>query len=351
MRDAHTTVSTTGTGELAQQISSSDYAELKRLIRQHGLLEPQLRYYSWLTAFILCLLLLSVTLLLAFPHSWFQLANAVLAAFVFTQIGFLGHDAGHRQICRVPRHNEFLGLVLGNLLIGLSFAWWNDKHNRHHGNPNHLDLDPDVEIPGIAFCKESATRKRGLARFLVKYQAFFFIPLLTVAAVNFQFRSILFLLHRKPRGQRFLVEAGLLATHHLLYWIGVLVLMGIWQGLLFMLVHQCILGLYMGMTFASNHKGMLVLDQTYQMSFLHRQILTTRNLRANPVLDFLFGGLGCQIEHHLFPSIPRNNLRAAAPTIRAFCQAHAIMYHETGVLAAFREILCHLHHVGATVRR
>jgi fatty acid desaturase len=70
---------------------------------------------------------------------------------VFTQIAFVGHDAGHRQIVRGRRANDRVGLLNANLLVGVSFGWWVGKHDRHHSNPNHEDLDPDISIPALAF--------------------------------------------------------------------------------------------------------------------------------------------------------------------------------------------------------
>ena len=78
-------------------------------------------------------------------NSWWQLAVAVFLAVMFTQVGFLGHDAGHRQIFGSRRASYVLGLLYGNLCIGLSYGWWVDKHNRHHAHPNKI---------GRASCRE-----------------------------------------------------------------------------------------------------------------------------------------------------------------------------------------------------
>jgi len=86
------------------------------------------------------------------------------------------------------------------------------------------------------------------------------------------------------------------------------------------------------------------------MDFLHRQVLTSRNIHAHPWTDFWYGGLNYQIEHHLFPGMPRNRLKQAQPVIKSFCQAHAIPYHKTGVLRSFQEIFQHLHQIGAPLR-
>ena len=93
----------------------------------------------------------------------------------------------------------------------------------------------------------------------------------------------------------------------------------VWQGLLFIAVNQLLIGLYIGSTFAPNHKGMLMLDGKLQLDFLRRQVLTSRNVKSSPVNDFLYGGLNYQIEHHLFPSMPRNRLKEAQKIVRPFC--------------------------------
>ena len=123
------------------------------------------------------------------------------------------------------------------------------------------------------------------------------------------------------------------------------------QAVLFIAVHRGLFGMYMVSIFAPNHKAMPVLDRDSQLDFLHRQVLTSRNVIAHPITDFWYGGLNYQIEHHLFPSMPRNKLREVQVIVKAFCRAHSIAYHETSVLQSYREILQHLHEVGAPLRK
>ncbi|MDQ3498556.1 MAG: fatty acid desaturase, partial [Actinomycetota bacterium] len=151
---------------------------MKRLIKKNGLLDRQPAYYAAKTALTLGLLAVSLALLFVLGNTWFQLLNAAYLAFVFVQISLLAHDFGHRQFSfRAPWKNDWLTLVFGNLLLGLSRQWWIDKHNEHHGHPNQMDLDPDVDIPLLAFEEEQALAKRGFARFVVKYQAALIFPL------------------------------------------------------------------------------------------------------------------------------------------------------------------------------
>src|SRR5258708_24986904 len=68
--------------------------------------------------------------------SWWQLAVAAFLAVIFTQIAFLGHDAGHRQVFGTRRARYGGGGLLGNLGIGLSYGWGGGKPNPHHPPPH-----------------------------------------------------------------------------------------------------------------------------------------------------------------------------------------------------------------------
>ena len=329
---------------LTARLRENEYGELKRLIKQNGLLDRQPIYYTFQILLILSLLALSLTFLVLIDSVWLQLLNAALLAFVFTQIGFIGHDAGHRQIFRTTGKNEIAGLAV-NFLLGTSRSWWIDKHNRHHSNPNQLDVDPDISIPVLAFSEEQAGAKRGVLRFIVRYQAYLFFPLLLLEGVGVRVASFQFM--ARTRAKYILPELLLATVHFVLYFGFLFFVLGVWQATAFIVVHHALFGLYVGSTFAPNHKGMLLLDKDSQMDFLRRQVLTSRNVKANSLTDFWYGGLNYQIEHHLFPNMPRNKLREAQKIVKAFCRARSIPYCETSMLQSYGEVLQYLHQVSA----
>ncbi len=326
------------------RLSENDYAELKQLINQKGLLHKQPAYYTGQILLILSLLALSLTFVVLVDTLWLQLLNAAFLAFVFGQIGFVGHDAGHRQIFHATGKNDITGLAVG-LLLGTSRSWWIDKHNRHHGNPNQLDVDPDISIPVLAFSEEQARTKRGVLRFVVRFQAYLFFPLLALEGLGLRLASIQFM--ARIRARYILPELFLATVHFVLYFGFLFSVLGVWQATAFIIVHQALFGLYVGSTFAPNHKGMPLLDKGNQLDFLRRQVLTSRNVKANPLSDFWYGGLNYQIEHHLFPNMPRNKLRDAQEIVKPFCQARSVSYCETSMLQSYREVLRYLHQVGA----
>jgi fatty acid desaturase len=330
----------------------SDYAVLSRQIRQAGMLKRRPAYYTIKIAANLGLLALGGVAFALLGRSWYQLFVAAFLGIVFTQIAFVGHDAGHRQISGSRRVNDLLGVLHGNLLIGLSYGWWVAKHNRHHANPNHENRDPDIDSSAIAFTTGHALARRGRpARALARHQAYLFFPLLLLEGINLHVASVRALLgDRTARSTPKLAEALLLGAHLAGYLTVLLTVLSPLQAAVFVVVHQCVFGFYMGCTFAPNHKGMPILYDDHKLDFLRRQVLTSRNIRGGRFADFVLGGLNYQIEHHLFPSMPRPSLRHAQRIVRAHCRQHGLAYHESTIFGSYRQVLSHLHSVGAPLR-
>jgi fatty acid desaturase len=312
------------------------------LDRRHG-------YY--LTKIIITGVLLAAgwTIFALAGDTWWQLAVAGALAFVFTQIGFIGHDAGHRQIFRSKRANYLVGLIHGNLAIGLSYGWWVDKHNRHHAHPNQEELDPDIRVGVLAFTAEQARTKRSVSRFIARNQRYLFFPLLLLEAMHLHVAAIQALASRQRVRNRSW-EIALLAVHIIGYLAAVFLVLTPLKAVAFIVVQQALFGLYLGCSFAPNHKGMPILSADDQTDFLRRQVMTSRNVRGGPLVDFTLGGLNYQIEHHLFPSMPRPNLRKAQAIVRGFCQQHGLAYCETTLVRSYAEALSHLHEAGRPLR-
>jgi fatty acid desaturase len=325
-----------------------EYTQLSRQIKQAGLLDRRHGWYATRIGLNLALLAAGWVTFAVIGESWWQLVTAAYLAVVFTQLAFVGHDAGHRQLFRSRRANDQVGLVHANLLVGISFGWWVPKHNRHHTNPNHEDLDPDISITALAFTTDQATAKAGLVRLVARYQAWLFFPLLLLEAAHLHLASSKAIL--KGSGRANTIEGLLLLTHVAAYLTALLLVLTPLQAVAFIVVQQGLFGLYLGCSFAPNHKGMPTLTDADQLDFVRRQVLTSRNVAGSRFVDFLLGGLNYQIEHHLFPNMPRPNLRSAQPLIQAFCRQHGLPYAEASLFGSYAEALRHLHTVGAPLR-
>src|ERR1039457_5309049 len=322
----------------------SEYAQLSRQIKEAGLLEQCPRYYIWKITLNAAALTAGWTAFVLVGDSWWQLAVAAFLAVVFTQVGFLGHDAGHRQIFGSRRSNYVLGILLGNLGIGLSYGWWVSKHNRHHAHPNTEGEDPDIMISVLAFTSTQARTSKGLARLAFRFQGYLFFPILLLEAVSLHSSSIRALTSRAARFRAW--EITLLTVHAAGYLTVVFLVLSPVKAVVFILVQQALFGLYLGSSFAPNHKGMPILDAADQTDFLRRQVLTSRNVRGGWFTDLALGGLNYQIEHHLFPSMPRPNLQHAQNLVAAFCQQQDLPYCETSLVDSYAQALRYLNAVG-----
>lgn len=327
----------------------SDYARLSRQVRQAGLMDRRTGHYAWRITITVALLLAGWAAFLLLGDSWWQLATAVYLAIMFTQLGFLGHDAGHRQITRSRRVSYVLGLLLGNLGIGLSYGWWVSKHNRHHANPNTEGLDPDITMKALAMTVRQASTSSGLSRIIFRCQAYLFFPMLLGEAASLHVASIRALADRGGRRQP--AEVVLLALHIAGYLTVVFVVLSPLKAVIFILLQQGLFGFYMGAAFAPNHKGMPILQPEDEHDFLRRQVLTSRNVRGGWFTDLALGGLNYQIEHHLFPSMPRPSLRRSQALIREFCQQLGLPYYQTSLVGSYAQALGYLEAVGRQATR
>lgn len=319
------------------------YAELLGRVRDAGLLRRNVRFYI----FHMCLdgLLLSAgwAAFFVLGNTWWQVLSAVFLGLVFGQLGFLGHDAGHRQVFKSRRRNDLLGIVLGNFVTGVSFGWWNDKHRRHHTYPNYENLDPDISGKAVAFTPAAARRRRGVMRWIGRYQAFIVGAILPVQSVVLHVKSCWFLATSASRYRR--VEIIGMSLHAVLYFGAIFSVLSPGKAVAFIAVQQGVFGLCMALAFAPNHKGMPTVGEGEQRDFLWRQVVTARNVTGSRVLDFAMGGLNFQIEHHLFPSMARPTLRKAQPLVKRFCIDNSIPYVETTLRASYRQAFGHLHEV------
>ena len=332
----------------------SDYATLIKTVRSAGLLDRRRGSYALRGLATLGGYAAVCAAIVWVGDSWYQLVTAALFGIAFGQIAFLGHDAGHQAVFSSRRANDTLGRLLGNLLVGLSYGWWVDTHNRHHANPNQEDKDPDIGDGVLAFTTAQAAKRSGpVSRFITRRQAWLFFPLTLLEGISLHVDSVIAVKtdrYRSSRGGSRWFEAAGLIVHAALYVGFLLLVMSPEKAIAFVGVHQAVWGFYMSCTFAPNHKGMPIIGPDEQLDYLRRQVLTSRNVRGGRVTDFALGGLNYQIEHHLFPNMPRASLRHAQPIVRAHCESLGVPYTVTSLLDSYKTVLTHLDAMGAPLR-
>ena len=317
-------------------LRGSEYAMLSRQIRQARLLDRRLRYYAAKIAVTAAALAAGWAAFALIGDSWWQLGIAVFLAVMFGQLGFLGHDAGHQQIFRSRKANYLLGVACGNLGIGLSFGWWTGKHNRHTP-PQHRGRRPrhHDRCPGV-LRRPGAGGPGGAAAGL---------PLSGVPVVPHDVPGGGQPARRQPsfgdapdprapgRPARGVGGSAAHTACRRLPHCGLPRAVAR-PGRAVILVQQGLFGFYLACSFAPNHKGMPLLEAGDRTDFLRRQVLTSRNVRGGWLTDAALGGLNYQIEHHLFPSMPRPSLRRAQPLVAAFCADRGLPYCQTSLLGS-----------------
>jgi fatty acid desaturase len=317
-----------------------DFRALAVEIRDAGLLDRRFGYYALKIGLTLACFGAGWAALVIVGDSWATLGIAALLGVMFTQLGFVGHDAGHQQVFRSRRANWVLGLAVGNALIGLSFGWWVPKHSAHHAHPNQIDRDPDI---GEGLVLSDSSR---LMRFLTRSQGTLFFPLMLLRSVGLHVSGIQRLVRQRDRAAA--GEALLLALHAAGYLTIVLLVLSPLKALAFVAVQQAIFSIYLGLSFAPNHKGMPVLDTDTKMGFARRQVITARNITGGRLVTFLLGGLNYQIEHHLFPTMPRPNLARAQSIVQPFCIASDYGYCEATLFGSYAQTFRHVRDVAAS---
>ena len=328
---------------------TSDYAGLIQRVKDAGLLRRRKGYYAVLSSILAVLLAITVAAMVLMGTSWWAVALAPLLAIVLTQFAFLAHELAHKAVFASGTANDTWGRIIANLVVGISYSWWMNKHSRHHANPNTVGKDPDIESDVIVFQEDKAPTTTGLQRAIVKRQGWLFFPLLTLEGLNLHiqgFKSAFSKGKVDGRGS----EITMLFARHIILFGLVFWFMPWGVASVFLVTQLAIFGVYMGASFAPNHKGMPIIPAGEKVDFLRRQVMTSRNITGGPGMDVAMGGLNYQVEHHLFPNMPRPALAKAARMVKEYCRERSITYTETTLMKSYGIVVRYLNKVGISAR-
>ena len=332
-----------------RQPITGTYNELLGQIRSEGLLGRRRGYYIVVFTVLIAAFGGAVAGFVLLGDSWYQLLIAGALGIIFTQFAFLSHEASHRQIFVSGPRNDRAGRFIGTWLVGMSYQWWMTKHTRHHANPNTIGKDPDIASDTLSSTEEDAARQTGFMAVLTRRQGYLFFPLLLLEGVNLHITSIRSLVEPRPIPGR-ARELTAIAVRLILFVTAIFAFLPLGMAFAFLGVQLAVFGVYMGASFAPNHKGMPQLEAGSRVDFLNRQVLTSRNIRGGWWMDLLMGGLNRQIEHHLFPSMARPHLARARMLTIEHCAAHDILYTETTLVRSYRIVIQYLNRVGLAAR-
>lgn len=348
------------------------YRQLRMEMRRMGLFDASMAYYAYKMLSTAMIAITAWLLIEAFSErTWAHFGVRVFAAawlgIYFQQCGWLAHEILHHQVFRDRKVSRFFGYFWGNFAQGFSVSWWSNKHNTHHAVPNvHAtgadaqNGDPDIEtMPYLAWSRPMLNLvESAFSRFMVSYQNIIYFPLLAFARVVWLQQSLAYVLNlddtagrgvKGAPGQLKLVpheklELFALAGHYVWYFAMALRLPSWGEVALFLLVSNVTCGLALATVFGLGHNGMAVYDANNRPDYWKLQVTTTRNVVHDRFgfVHWFCGGLDFQVEHHLFPTVPRHNLKKVNELTKTFCAARSVHYHEAGFIEGTMEVLHHL---------
>lgn len=324
----------------------SDYSGLSKQIREAGLLKRTIPFYAITFGIVTLLGIIAWTAVFMIGNSWWNLIPAAILGIFTAQYGFFAHEASHRQIFTSKKVNDWAGLIIADLFVGLGYGFWMKKHQKHHVTPNQIGEDPDINIRVLSFTKESYDSRKGLEKLATKNQGWMLPFLLLFTGFDLLLDSFKTVLNPKSVLKFRWLEIVFLTVRLATPLTIAFTLMDPILAFSFFMVNMMVFGFFMGGAFAPNHKGMPILPKDAKVDFLRRQVLTSRNIRPGFVMDLLMGGLNYQIEHHLFPSMPRPHLKEARRLTKIYCAERGIPYMETGLFESYSIVMKHLSKVG-----
>lgn len=316
---------------------SRDYRRLAGEFARMGLFDRKGHITLASMCFIAALFGASVLGVLASESAWVHLLCGAMMGFLWIQSGWMGHDSGHYRIMAGPAQNRFAQVLTGNCLAGISIAWWKRNHNAHHIACNSLDFDPDLQhmpffvvsskfFASLTSCYyDRKMNFDAVSRFLVSHQHWTFYPVMGLARINLFAQSFALLLskHKVPnRGQEIL---GLLS-----FWIWYPLLVSClpnWgERIMFVIASFAVTGIQ-HVQFCLNHFASSVyVGPPSGNDWFEKQTAGTLDIQCSPWMDWFHGGLQFQIEHHLFPRLPRSQLRKVSPFVKELCKKHNLPY-------------------------
>jgi len=335
--------------------ASQEHRALRKSLEERGMYNASMLFYAYKFLFNVAILSTSVALVLFTEQYWLHMLAAVVLAVFWQQCGWLSHDFIHHQVFKDRRYNNYAGYLIGNLFQGFSVSWWKAKHNLHHAVPNVAGFDPDIDtMPFLAWSEKLIDGELvGIPQVLIQYQYLFYLPLICLARFSWVMQSLIYA-KTKCRRNRSLELTSLF--FHYIWYFGLVLSCSTWEeSLSFLVLSQASAGMLLALAFSLNHNGMTILASGSQstVDFTTMQVLTGRDVHAGPfgIVHWFMGGLDMQIEHHLFPRIPRHNLRQLQSKVRPLCKKHSIDYHQTTWWQGTKELFTRLYSVGLFVTK
>uniref|UniRef100_A0A7S4AQ59 Cytochrome b5 heme-binding domain-containing protein n=1 Tax=Pseudo-nitzschia australis TaxID=44445 RepID=A0A7S4AQ59_9STRA len=329
---------------------------LTKNMEEAGLFETDYTFYYKKLAIYACLFLVILGGVLLSKNVMVHAFSGILLGIWWQQLAFIGHDLCHNSVTHNRIHDSCIGLFLGNFCTGIGIGWWKRSHNVHHIVTNSCTHDADIQhLPIFAIDPILVTTKlfstfanmymplSDITHVLVKYQQWLYYPVMAFARFNLYVQSLnhaLRLSYYRTAGDviwRQNLQIASLAG----FWTWLLALtfsLPTWESrVLFFFPAHMVTGMLHVQITVSHWPMETYTGVTYDNSsngFLRTQLSTTMDIDCPTFMDWFHGGLQFQVVHHLWPGLPRHNLRQVRGILESFCKKHELVYHHAGFFKA-----------------
>nr|WAY16336.1 front-end fatty acid desaturase group B iso2 [Platynereis dumerilii] len=320
----------------------ADYEDLRNKVEEMGLFEIKKWFFFLYFVQLVVLECLAYLVMSRFGTSWLPYLTSVFLLTVFqAQAGWVQHDYGHWSVFKNRKLNHCIQHFIIGFGKGASKHWWNFRHMQHHAKTNVFKKDPDITLPHVFLLGDKIPRrwglqKRGMMPYQYEHLYFWLLGPATLVPIYFHLEILYFIFKRRDWTDLTLMVA-FFVRHFSLYG----PLLGGWSAFgLYMLV-RFFESFWFTFVTQMSHLPMDI-DSDQEHDWLKAQTLTTCNVQPGIFNDWFTGHLNYQIEHHLFPTMPRHNFHKVAPLVRSLCKKHNLPYVEKSLGVAFADILTSL---------
>jgi len=245
-------------------------------------------------------------------YTW-PITASILIGLGMEQCGWIGHDHVHGR----GKYSSVLGKCVGGWCNGFSRSWWSNKHNTHHVFTNYVEFDEDINNQPVLFNYPPAAEMDSSYR---KFQAFYFPFAYTLLYFGWRKNSIQYCIDTKRWTELF---AFVLPNY---LWLAYLPL-GVAIASIF------IGGACVAFVVTLSHESEEMFFDGPE-EFLAAQFKGTRDIVCpNKAWLWFFGGMNFQLEHHLFPTLPRVHYPWLQHEVKKLAEAHGLPYKASPLIS------------------
>ncbi|NXU71136.1 FADS2 desaturase, partial [Oreotrochilus melanogaster] len=345
-----------------------DFRTLRKTAEDMNLFRANPLFFTLYLGHIIAMEVLAWLMVSYFGTGWITtLILAFILATSQAQAGWLQHDFGHLSVFKKSSWNHIVHKFVMGHLKGASANWWNHRHFQHHAKPNIFKKDPDVNMLHIFVLGDTQPVEYGKKK--LKYlpynhqHEYFFLTkifLSLLIACSHTLPNPNTFMHFVPFWSRMIPSRMPLATFFPPYWEGLRLMVKVLREQReagspsklslaprkITLVGRFLESHWFVWVTQMNHIPMEI-DSEKHRDWLSSQMAATCNIEQSFFNDWFTGHLNFQIEHHLFPTMPRHNFWKVKPLVKSLCAKYGVQYEEKPLGKAFVDIVGSLKKSGA----